>query len=73
MLNREIMSDGYLQEEYLDSDKALTECHQQLLSEKGLVFNHVLQHCLKEVFLDDYNKDDDGEDAASAEWVISTG
>jgi hypothetical protein len=51
----------------------LAEGHQQLLSEKGLVFNHILQQCLKEVFLHDYNEDDDGEDAASTEGVISSG
>jgi len=33
MLDREIMSDGYLQEEYLDGDEALTEGNKQLLSE----------------------------------------
>ena len=73
MVRREIMPYGYLQEEYLDGDEALTEGNQQLLRKKGLVFDYVVQQCLKEVFLDDYNEDDDGEDAASAEGVISSG
>ena len=51
----------------------MTEGYQQLLSEKGLVFYQVLQQLLKEVFLYDYNKDDDGEDTASTEGVISSG
>jgi hypothetical protein len=51
----------------------LTEGYQQLLSEKGLVFYQVLQQLLKEVFLHYYNEDDDGEDTASTEGVISSG
>lgn len=73
MLDREIMSDGYLQEEYLDGDEALTKGNKQLLSEQGLVFDQVLQQCLKEVFLHDYNEDDNGEDTSSSEGVISPG